>query len=55
MEAKLALALILQRLEFECADGRPTTAVRETLTLKPDGFRLKVRRRAPGRAAATAA
>ncbi len=53
MEAKLALALILQRLEFECADGKPKLAIRETLTLKPDGFRLKVRRRAP-RGAATA-
>lgn len=47
MEAKLALALILQRLDFDCADGRPTAAIRETLTLKPEGFRLRARRRAP--------
>jgi cytochrome P450/NADPH-cytochrome P450 reductase len=55
MEAKLALALILQRLEFESDDGRPTAAIRETLTLKPDGFRLRVRRRAPRGAAAAPA
>lgn len=45
MEAKLALALILQRLDFERADGGGQE-VRETLTLKPDGFQLRVRHRA---------
>lgn len=45
MEAKLALASILQRLEFEDAEPGAAMAIRETLTLKPEGFRLRVRRR----------
>ncbi len=45
MEAKLALALVLHRLEFEDADPGAASAVRETLTLKPEGFRLRIRRR----------
>lgn len=49
MEARLALAMILQRLEFEDADAPAAPlVVRETLTLKPEGFRLRVRRRGPG-------
>ena len=44
-EAKLALALVLQRFELEDPYGY-ALKVRETLTLKPDGFRLRVRRRA---------
>lgn len=44
MEAKIALATLLSRFELEDPyDYRLT--VRETLTLKPDGFRLRVRRR----------
>ena len=56
MEARLALAMILQRLEFEDADA-PAAPLegRETLTLKPEGFRLRVRgRRGPGPAATPA-
>lgn len=54
MEAKLALALVLQRLDFEDADRGAPKAIRETLTLKPDGFRLRVRRRAQAGGAAAA-
>jgi cytochrome P450/NADPH-cytochrome P450 reductase len=43
-EAKIALALILQRFELE-DPYRYRLRVRETLTLKPDGFRIRVRRR----------
>lgn len=46
MEAKLALALVLQNFEMEGEAGYPLQ-VRETLTLKPDGFRLRVRQRQP--------
>jgi len=44
MEAKIALATLLSRFELEDPYGYRLT-VRETLTLKPDGFRLRVRRR----------
>lgn len=44
MEAKLALALLVQRFEFIDPDGY-RLSVKETLTLKPDGFRIRVRRR----------
>lgn len=44
MEAKLALALLVQRFEFTDPDGY-RLSVKETLTLKPDGFRIRVRRR----------
>ena len=44
MEAKLALALLLQRFDFVDPEGY-RLAVRETLTLKPDAFRIRVRRR----------
>ena len=43
-EAKLALAVILQR--FALSDPHDyRLAIKETLTLKPDGFRLRVRPR----------
>lgn len=44
MEAKLALALLLQRFALEDPYGY-RLKVRETLTLKPDGLRIRVRRR----------
>lgn len=44
MEAKIALALLLRRFELIAPSGYRLT-VRETLTLKPDGFTLRVRRR----------
>jgi cytochrome P450/NADPH-cytochrome P450 reductase len=46
VEAKLALALIVRDFELE---GEPGYAlrVRDTLSVKPDGFRVKVRRRPP--------
>jgi cytochrome P450 / NADPH-cytochrome P450 reductase len=44
MEAKLALAMVLQNFQLE-ADPGYTLQVKETLTLKPEGFRLKVRAR----------
>jgi cytochrome P450/NADPH-cytochrome P450 reductase len=44
MEARLALALILARFDLEPEPGY-TLKIRETLTLKPDGLRMKVRPR----------
>jgi cytochrome P450/NADPH-cytochrome P450 reductase len=44
MEAKLALALLVQRFDFTDPDGY-RLSVKETLTLKPDRFRIRVRRR----------
>jgi cytochrome P450/NADPH-cytochrome P450 reductase len=44
MEAKLALAMILQNFEL-IHDPAYTLKIKETLSLKPDGFRLKVRSR----------
>jgi cytochrome P450/NADPH-cytochrome P450 reductase len=59
-EATLVLGMVLQR--FKLIDHtRYRLALKETLTVKPDGFRIKVRRRtdhdraAAGRAVATAA
>jgi cytochrome P450/NADPH-cytochrome P450 reductase len=46
MEAKLALALVLQNFDLEGEAGYQLK-IRETLTLKPDGFRLRVRQRLP--------
>lgn len=46
MEAKLALALMLQNFDLEGEAGYQLQ-IRETLTLKPDGFRLRVRQRLP--------
>ena len=51
-EAKLVLALMLQRFEFEFADDQYELKVKETLTLKPDGLSIKVKARNPGRTAA---
>ena len=45
MEAKIALATILSRFALEDPYGYRLT-VRETLTLKPDGFRIRARERA---------
>ncbi|MCS7101993.1 MAG: cytochrome P450, partial [Burkholderiaceae bacterium] len=41
MEAKLALALLLANFEFEAEPGY-RLRVAETLTLKPEGFRVRV-------------
>jgi len=46
MEAKIALAMLLQAFEFDDPHGY-RLAVRETLSLKPDGFRIRVRPRGP--------
>ena len=47
VEAKLALALILAHFELEPEPGY-TLRVKDTLTIKPEGFRVKLsRRRAP--------
>jgi cytochrome P450/NADPH-cytochrome P450 reductase len=46
MEAKLALALVLQNFDLEGEAGYQLQ-IRETLTLKPDGFRLRVSQRLP--------
>ena len=40
MEAKLALALLLANFELEAEPGY-RLRVAETLTLKPEGFRLR--------------
>lgn len=44
MEAKMALTMILQNFEL-IHDPAYTLKIKETLSLKPDGFRLKVRSR----------
>jgi cytochrome P450/NADPH-cytochrome P450 reductase len=44
MEAKIALAMLLARFDLTDPYGYQL-AVRETLSLKPEGFRLRVRRR----------
>ncbi|MEM1246407.1 MAG: cytochrome P450 [Acidobacteriota bacterium] len=46
-EAALALGLILQRFEIFPADENYELEIKETLTLKPDGLRMKVRPREP--------
>ena len=46
VEAKLALALLLQRFALE-DPGDYRLQIKETLTIKPDGFRLRVRARRP--------
>jgi cytochrome P450/NADPH-cytochrome P450 reductase len=46
VEAKLALAVILQNFALHDADDYKLT-VKETLTLKPDNFRIRVRARRP--------
>jgi len=45
-EATLVLASILQRFDILPADPNYTLRIKETLTLKPDGFHIRVRRRA---------
>lgn len=51
-EAQLALAMILQRFDLTAADPGYRLDIAETLTLKPHGFRIRVRRRSgpPARA-----
>lgn len=44
-EATLALASVLQRFDLEMADPNYKLDVKETLTLKPAGFYLNIRRR----------
>jgi cytochrome P450 / NADPH-cytochrome P450 reductase len=46
IEAKLALAMILQNFALHDAEDYKLT-VKETLTLKPDNFRMRVRERRP--------
>ncbi|CAN5729418.1 hypothetical protein BH09MYX1_BH09MYX1_25870 [soil metagenome] len=45
VEAKLALALIIKSFDLEPEPGY-SLRVRDTLSLKPDGFRVRVRLRA---------
>jgi len=47
-EMMLTLTLILQRFSLELADPSYELKIHTTLTLKPEGFRMKVRRR-PGK------
>ncbi|MDO5053082.1 MAG: cytochrome P450 [Pseudoclavibacter sp.] len=47
-EAQLVLALLLQRFEFDFADAGYELRVKETLTLKPDGFLARFRPRTDG-------
>jgi cytochrome P450/NADPH-cytochrome P450 reductase len=47
-EAQLVLALLLQRFDLDWADPSYELSVKETLTLKPDGFLARLRPR-PGR------
>lgn len=44
-EATLALAMILQRFDLNLEDPAYTLRIKESLTMKPDGFYLRVRRR----------
>jgi cytochrome P450 / NADPH-cytochrome P450 reductase len=46
-EAQLFLAMLLQRFDLAAADPHYTLAIHETLTMKPEGFTMRVRRR-PG-------
>ncbi len=48
-EATLVLAAILQRFELSAVDPDYTLKVVETLTLKPEGLRIRVKRREAGR------
>jgi len=48
-EAQLVLAMMLQRFDFVLDDPSYTLKIRETLTLKPEGLRIRARaRRAAG-------
>ena len=51
-EATIAVALILQRFQVEMADPSYELKIRQTLTIKPVGFRMKVRLR-PGKSVFT--
>jgi len=44
-EAQLVLTMILQRFDLDQVDPNYQLEVAETLTLKPDGFRIRARRR----------
>lgn len=46
-EAQLVLAMMLQRFDFVLDDPSYTLKIRETLTLKPDGLRIRARARRP--------
>ncbi|GAB7330350.1 hypothetical protein MBLNU13_g01982t1 [Cladosporium sp. NU13] len=51
-EATIAVVLILQRFQVEMADPSYELKIRQTLTIKPVGFRMKVRLR-PGKSVFT--
>lgn len=51
-EATIAVALILQRFQVEMADPSYELKIRQTLTINPEGFRMKVRLR-PGKSVFT--
>jgi len=51
-EATIAVALILQRFQVEMADPSYELKIRQTLTIKPVGWRMKVRLR-PGKSVFT--
>lgn len=44
-EAILVLAMVLQRFEISLADSDYTLKIKETLTLKPEGFYLRAKRK----------
>ncbi|STD03863.1 Cytochrome P450(BM-3) [Dermatophilus congolensis] len=44
-EAQLVLALLLQRFDIDWSDPTYTLKIKETLTLKPDGLFVRLRRR----------
>ncbi|OJH40378.1 bifunctional cytochrome P450/NADPH--P450 reductase [Cystobacter ferrugineus] len=46
-EAQLVLSMILRRFELFEDDPSYTLRIKETLTLKPEGFRIRARRRDP--------
>ena len=46
-EATLVLAMMIQRFDLELASSEELV-IKETLTLKPDGLRIRARARAPG-------
>ncbi|MBM7117417.1 bifunctional cytochrome P450/NADPH--P450 reductase [Archangium primigenium] len=46
-EAQLVLSMILQRFDLFEDDPSYTLKIKQALTIKPDGFRIRVRRREP--------
>ncbi|SDU37773.1 bifunctional cytochrome P450/NADPH--P450 reductase [Halopseudomonas salegens] len=44
-EAMLVLSMLLQRFDIEAVDPNYPLQIKETLTLKPEGFQIRVRRR----------